>query len=66
MTDSDLDKHFPRATRMQRLAIKAYHACGWTIEPMSPDSDEVEIHQPTACDCTVVAWIRADGKVVSL
>ena len=66
MTDADLDQYFPRATRMQRLAIKAYHACGWTIEPMTPESNQIEIHQPSACDTSIHAWIQTNGHVVSL
>lgn len=66
MTDADLDEHFPRATREQRLAIQAYHAAGWTIEPMLPNSDQVAIRQTAPCDCMNHAWINTNGRVISL
>lgn len=66
MTDADLDEYFPRVTREQRLAIQAYHAAGWTIEPMPPNSDHVAIRQTAPCDCMNHAWINTNGRVISL
>lgn len=66
MTDPDLDKYFPRATRQQRIAIQAYHASGWTIEPMLPNSDRVEIHRQEFQDFTAYAWIQPNGHVISI
>ena len=56
----NLDEHFPRATREQRAAIEIYHDAGWTIEPMSPDSDEVEIR-----DNSAFAWVKPGGGIDS-
>ena len=65
MNSADLDEHFPHATREQRAAIEIYHDAGWTIEPMSPDSDEVEIMRPNHMDGMDRACIEPSGKVVT-
>ena len=66
MTPSDLDTYFPHATLAQRAAIMIYHDAGWTIEAMSPNSDNVEIHEPAYPDGVIHAWILPNGHVVSI
>ena len=66
MNDEDLDKYLPRATPQQRATVKAYHAAGWTVELMVPNSHDIEISIPCACDCMDHAWILPCGNVVPL
>ena len=64
MTDADLDEHFPRATREQRIAIPIYHDAGWTINEMLPDSDDIRISRP-AGEWVDHALIRPSGNVMT-
>ena len=66
MTDSDLDTYFPRATPAQRLAIQVYHDAGWTVEPMLPNDNSVEIHRATYYDTVDICFILPNGSVVPL